>query len=114
LLATLAEDFRPRRKILIFAATRDKDVVGLLRLLIPAFDTIIFTKYRDNPRGVPASELKSLVHSISNRPIHVSESPRAAWQFARQLASPEDLIAITGSFFLVAELRDVVLAAAKE
>lgn len=114
LLATLAEDFRPRRKILIFAATRDKDVVGLLRLLIPAFDSIIFTKYRDNPRGVPANELKSLVHSISNRPIHVSESPRAAWQFARQLAGPEDLVAITGSFFLVAELRDVVLAAAKK
>ena len=109
LVATLTADFQPRRKVLIFAATRDKDVSGLLRLLIPTFDTIIFTKYRDNPRGVPIAELKSLVHSISNRPIHLVESPQAAWQFAKELAASDDLIAITGSFFIVAELRDHIL-----
>lgn len=114
LVATLTADFQPRRKVLIFAATRDKDVSGLLRLLIPTFDTIIFTKYRDNPRGVPIAELKSLVHSISNRPIHLVESPQAAWQFAKELAASDDLIAITGSFFLVAELRDLILKEADQ
>jgi dihydrofolate synthase/folylpolyglutamate synthase len=113
LVATLTADFQPRRKVLIFAATRDKDVSGLLRLLIPTFDTIIFTKYRDNPRGVPIAELKSLVHSVSNRPIHVVDSPQAAWQFAKELAASDDLIAITGSFFLVAELRDLILKEAE-
>lgn len=108
LVATLTADFKPRRKVLIFAATRDKDVSGLLRLLVPTFDTVIFTKYRDNPRGVPISELRSFVHAVSNRPVHLVESPQAAWEFAKQLAGSDDLIAITGSFFLVAELRDIV------
>lgn len=108
LVATLRADFAPRRSILIFAATRDKDVAGLLRLLVPCFETVIFTKYLDNPRSVPADELKAMIHSISNRPVHVAETPLAAWQFARRLAGPDDLIAITGSFFLVAELRDRV------
>jgi len=108
LVATLRADFSPRRKILIFAATRDKDVAGLLRLLVPFFETVIFTKYLDNPRSVPPDELKTMIHAISNRSVHVIETPVAAWQFARRLAQPDDLIAITGSFFLVAELRDRV------
>ena len=110
LIATLREEFRPRRRLLIFAATRDKDVAGLLRLLLPEFDTIIFTKYVDNPRGVPAAELQSFVRSVSNREAHLADDPSAAWHLARRWAGPEDLIAITGSFFLVAELRDLVLS----
>ncbi len=110
LIATLREDFHPRHRLLIFAATRDKDVSGLLRLLVPQFDTIIFTKYLDNPRSVPTAELLSFMRSISNRVAHTTETPASAWQLAQRWAGPDDLIAITGSFFLVAELRDLVLA----
>ena len=110
LIATLREDFHPRHRLLIFAATRDKDVSGLLRLLVPQFDTIIFTKYLDNPRSVPTAELLSFMRSISNREAHTTETPASAWQLAQRWAGPDDLIAITGSFFLVAELRDLVLA----
>lgn len=109
LVAALRDEFRPRRRILIFAATRDKDIPGLLRVLVPQFDTIIFTKYLDNPRGVPASELQSFVRSISNRESHLAPNPIAAWNLAKRWASPADLIAITGSFFFIAELREQVL-----
>lgn len=109
LVATLQEEFSARRRILIFAATRDKDVAGILRLLIPAFDTIIFTRYLDNPRSVPVRELQSFLHSVSNRHAHLADTPTLAWQRARLWAAEDDLIAVTGSFFLVAELRDVIL-----
>ena len=109
LIATLKEDFTPTRRILIFAATRDKDVAGLLRQLIPAFDTVILTRYLDNPRSVPVEELQSLIRAVSNRQIHTAATPATAWQMARTLAKPTDLIAITGSFFLVAELRELIL-----
>ena len=112
LVATLREEFRPRRRLLVFAATRDKDVAGLLRLLLPEFDTIIFTKYTDNPRGVPAAELQSFVRSVSNREVHLADDPPSAWHLAQRWAGSDDLIAITGSFFLVAELRDLVLSEA--
>ena len=110
LIATLREEFRPRRRLLIFAATRDKDVSGLLRLLVPQFDTIIFTKYLDNPRGVSPSELLSFVRSISKREAHSTETPAEAWRLAQHWVGQDDLIAITGSLFLVAELRSLVLA----
>jgi dihydrofolate synthase/folylpolyglutamate synthase len=42
------------------------------------------------------------------------ENPQAAWQFAKELAASDDLIAITGSFFLVAELRDLILKEADQ
>ncbi len=109
LVATLREEFRARRRLLIFAATRDKDVAGLLRLLLPEFDTIIFTRYADNPRGVPVQELQAFVRSVSNREVHLTEDPPSAWHLAQSWAGPNDLIAITGSFFLVAELRDLIL-----
>ncbi|MFO1044124.1 MAG: folylpolyglutamate synthase/dihydrofolate synthase family protein [Planctomycetaceae bacterium] len=113
LIGTLKEDFAPTRRILIFAATRDKDVAGLLRQMIPAFDTVILTRYLDNPRSVPVEELQSMIHAISNRQVHTADTPTGAWQIARKLAKPTDLIAITGSFFLVAELRDLVIEQAE-
>ena len=109
LLATLSEEFRPVRRLLIFAATRDKDVFGLLRLILPQFDTVVFTKYNDNPRGVTLVELQSLVRSVSNREAHFANDPADAWHMVQKWAGAEDLIAITGSFFLVAELRDLIL-----
>lgn len=98
-----------RRRILVFAATKDKDVAGVLRLVVPAFDTVIFTRYVDNPRGVPAQELRSLLAAMSDRPAHLAEDPATAWKLARRLAEPDDLIVVTGSFFLVAELRELIL-----
>ena len=35
--------------------------------------------------------------------------PGAAWQRARELAEPNDLVCVTGSFFLAAELRSAVV-----
>lgn len=109
LLSTLNHDFPgARRRFLVFASTRDKDYRGLIRQLAPAFDTLIFTRYLDNPRALSAEELRHYVASISDRPAHVAADPYAAWKLARRLAHPDDLIVITGSFFLVGELRDLI------
>ena len=110
LVATLRQDFSQRRRILVFATTRDKDVRGQLRLLLPEFETVILTRYVDNPRSVPPEELRSVVSTLGDHPAHVTEEPAAAWKLARRLADPEDLIVVTGSFFLVAELRDLIVA----
>jgi dihydrofolate synthase/folylpolyglutamate synthase len=109
LIRTLCEQFAARRRLLIFAGTKDKDVAGLLRLLLPRFDSVILTQYETNPRAVPVDEMAALAHATSMRPFHVGKNAQAAWQMARQLASPEDLICITGSFFIATELRTLVL-----
>jgi dihydrofolate synthase/folylpolyglutamate synthase len=37
--------------------------------------------------------------------VHIAPTPAEAWELACQLATPEDLICITGSFFLAADMR---------
>lgn len=110
LIAALNDEFQDRRRILIFASSRDKDVRGQLRLLLPEFQTAILTRYVDNPRAVAPEELRGLVEALSGRPAHLTQEPVSAWKLARRLAEPTDLIVVTGSFFLVAELRDLILS----
>ncbi|WP_254510102.1 bifunctional folylpolyglutamate synthase/dihydrofolate synthase [Anatilimnocola floriformis] len=111
LLAALDLRFPPAKqnggcRILLFASSRDKDPTGMLKLLLPKFDRVIVTKYVNNPRAVEPEELCDLAHSLgAGEKVELAAEPQAAWQRARSLASDNDLICITGSFFLAAELR---------
>ncbi|MFM9966465.1 MAG: bifunctional folylpolyglutamate synthase/dihydrofolate synthase [Planctomycetaceae bacterium] len=116
LCRTLDESFRPScsdqsnsRRVLIFAATKDKDVLGLARQLLPRFDSIILTQYLHNPRSVPAESLRRLIQSVSDVPCHVAITPTEAWRIARRITSPSDLICVTGSFFIATEMRELIL-----
>ena len=91
----------------------------MLRPLIANFDKVIFTKYQDNPRGKSAKELLKLAKSIraelrqSNVDIQsefVTEpTPKQAWEHYQKYATDDQLVCLTGSAFLVAELRKTVL-----
>jgi dihydrofolate synthase/folylpolyglutamate synthase len=70
---------------------------------------VVLTDFHNNPRNLPAEELAGLSHAMSSRAVHVTNSSAAAWKLARRLAGPEDLICVTGSFFLAAELREQIL-----
>ncbi len=105
LLETLDESFAASRRLLIFATTQDKQVREMLELLLPRFDHVLLTRYTNNPRGVPVEELRQLAVDLSPKPIEVCSTPADAWRRARELATPDHLICVTGSFFLAAELR---------
>ncbi len=109
LLETLNQNFPAKRRILIFAASRDKDVAGMLRLLLPQFDSLIVTEFLANPRASGIEKLQRLVHSLSGRFAHAVGTPAQAWQLARRMAGPDDLICGGGSFFIAAELREVIV-----
>ncbi|MAG94867.1 MAG: bifunctional folylpolyglutamate synthase/dihydrofolate synthase [Planctomycetaceae bacterium] len=107
LVRTLKNAFASRRRILVFGTTRDKDVRGLLRILLPNFDSVILAEYADNPRAVPCHELREIVESVGGFPVHTLADAAGAWRLARRLAGPDDLICVTGSFFIAAEIREV-------
>lgn len=109
LLQTLDSHFPARRRILVFAATRDKDVSGMLRQLLPRFDSVILTCYQNNPRGVSAEELVRMVAALGSTPVHLGADTVSAWKLAKRIATPADLICVTGSFFIAAELRELIL-----
>ncbi|MEX2288232.1 MAG: folylpolyglutamate synthase/dihydrofolate synthase family protein [Planctomycetaceae bacterium] len=108
LVKTLDTGFRARRRILVFAASQDKDVRGMLAELLPAFDTVILTQFSTNPRTVEVDELDRLVQSFGVHADQASPQAALAWRMARDAAGPEDLICVTGSFFLAAEVRGLL------
>jgi dihydrofolate synthase/folylpolyglutamate synthase len=114
-IEVLRERFADRRRVLVFASSRDKDAAGMLRLLVPWFEEIVLTRYVNNPRAMdpPAlaemarAELPSADNGQPQRAprLRTAADPAEAWKLARQAAGPNDLVCITGSFFLASELR---------
>lgn len=110
LVETIEASFCARRRILIFATTLEKDVQGMLRLLLGRFDHVFFTRYRKNPRGVPPEQLQAIARELGGEDCSVYDNPEEAWKASRRLAQPDDLVCITGSFFLAAEMRSLAMA----
>ena len=111
--ATLDQSFAARPRVLVFATTCDKDVRGMLRVLVGRFERIVFTRYQNNPRGLPAADLAAMAAELGDQICQVAADPRAAWDAAQEGMGTEGLIAITGSFFIAAEMRPLVLDAAR-
>src|SRR5262249_45240787 len=110
LLEVLNESFSARRRYLVFATTKDKDARGMLELLLPSFDEVMLTRYTRNPRGVPVEELHEFATALSSCRTVICPDSLAAWNHVRERATPGDLICITGSFFLAAEMREHLAA----
>lgn len=110
LVRVLDESFSARRRLLIFATTQEKDLRGMLTRLAGHFDHVVLTRYINNPRGVPAEELASLAWELTGQRYQVCRDPATAWDEICRRATPEDLIVITGSFFIATEMRHEIHA----
>jgi dihydrofolate synthase/folylpolyglutamate synthase len=110
LIETLEESFAARRRVLLFAATQEKQVRQMLEILLPRFDRVVLTRYWNNPRGLPLKQLAAMANEISSTAQEVVPTPSEAWRRVRQITTPEHLICVTGSFFLAAEIRHEIAA----
>ncbi|HAW29101.1 MAG TPA: bifunctional folylpolyglutamate synthase/dihydrofolate synthase, partial [Planctomycetaceae bacterium] len=46
--------------------------------------------------------------------ISITDSPETAWLQAKDMLTPDALICVTGSFFIAAELRELLLGTTDE
>ncbi len=109
LLQTVEQLPAKGKRILIFGSSQDKDIQGILRNLIPEFDSIIITKYSNSPRAVEVKDLRNIIQELSSIPVHACDNSSSAWHLARYIAEEEDLICVTGSFFIAAEIRQMIV-----
>ena len=78
-------------------------------------DRIVLTQYQTNPRSFKLDDLIELVQSpqladaLSEITVESFPNPAAALASVLADSSPDDAICITGSAFLVAELRPSLL-----
>ncbi len=92
---------------LIFGSSSDKQVDRMLEAVVPAFERVILTSFVDNPRAMPVSELARLAAAASFQ-AETSYNPSEAWRLAQQNLGNDDLICVTGSAFLIAEIRPII------
>ena len=71
-----------------------------------SFDEVFFTRYKGSSRGVPPEELRQMAEELTGRRWPVYDDSAAAWEAVRAAATADDLICITGSFFLAAEMKE--------
>ena len=114
LCQALDENFPRGPRILIFAASRDKDIRGMLRLVLPRFDRVILTRFLNNPRTADpesllemSEELRRENEAFANVKLEVAADPQSAWRRTGELAGTDHLICVTGSFFIAAEVAAV-------
>lgn len=95
--------FPNRRKILIFGTSRDKRSDRMIPFLAEVVETCILTQ----SRTARAKEIELLLTEAYGkfREIIPTSSSRKAFTLAQQLAGPRDLIVVTGSFYLIGEIR---------
>lgn len=103
-----------RRRVLIFASSHDKDSSAMLRQIIPQFDDVVLTRFARNPRAVAPEELHQTVKEFqletrSKRACVVSASPKEALELARKTAGHDGVVCGTGSIFVAAELRSLLI-----
>ena len=87
-----------------------KAIRRMLNHVLGRFDEIIFTQYLNNPRAVPAEELAATARKLGSDTCRVCATPADAWDEVRSMATPEDLICVTGSVFIAAEMREQIVA----
>lgn len=105
-LRSALETWFPGRKwVLVFGASSDKDIAGMLRALLPITDYLIVTRSQ-HPRAATPIDLADIAASVGGG-AEVAVNVRRALQRAQVALEPGDGILVTGSIFLVAEAREV-------
>ncbi len=99
----IEENFKGRRVYLVYAAMRDKAVDEVTGLLFPHAEEVIFTE-ANTPRAISAAQLKEIAgHHVARH--SVIPNAEKAVQAVLAKAEPDDVILITGSLYLVGQVR---------
>ena len=104
LVRALKEYFENRPIVLIFGASSDKDLEGMLREFIPNVKRTIFTR-AVHPRAANPAQLCAQAAALGGQG-YVTANVDEALALALKIAGPADLICGAGSVFVAANLRE--------
>ncbi len=90
--------------VVIFGCNKDKDVRGILNMLQYGADKVIFTR-SNSPKAMLPQDLADIYTEICGKMCQTALSLGEALQIAGSAVSKEDLILITGSFYLIGQAK---------
>jgi len=90
--------------VVIFGCNSDKDVEGMLQKLQYGADKVIFTR-SNSPKAMSPEDLADMYSEICSKMYQTAMSLGEALQLAKNAVDKEDLICITGSFYLIGQAK---------
>ncbi|HEX2178552.1 MAG TPA: folylpolyglutamate synthase/dihydrofolate synthase family protein [Actinomycetota bacterium] len=110
LKTTLASDFLFKNLTMVLSIFEDKDLRGMLELLVPSADRVIFTR-ADNPRAAKPEVLRDAAPVVPGQdPPDLVEPLERAVDRALEISDDDDMVLVTGSLHAVGEARRHLLS----
>jgi dihydrofolate synthase/folylpolyglutamate synthase len=97
------ENFAGRRILVLYGALRDKAVDEIAGILFPHAAEVVFTEPRTS-RAISAAQLSDMAAHHAARSSVITD-PEQAFDSLLSKATPQDAIFVTGSLYLVGQLR---------
>jgi dihydrofolate synthase / folylpolyglutamate synthase len=103
LAMALREEFSYKQLIFVFGVLKDKNYKAMLKKLLPLGDRLILTS-PDTERAMPPEALLPVAKKYLEG-IEIVKNSREAMKRALSVADQNDLVCVTGSLYLVGEIR---------
>ncbi len=104
-LRAYLDEFAPEGVTMVFGAMRDKELAEIGRVLFPAARHLVLT----SPESPRAATVEQLLRAVpvppSSSTIALAPSSRDAMAIARTHTPPGGLVCVTGSLYLVGEVK---------
>lgn len=89
--------------VCVFGCCQDKDIGAMIDRVNLGADKVIFTRAKGNPRAADPADLQKVFADRSGKMSQTADNLPEALELAARAVSREDLICVTGSFYLVGE-----------
>jgi dihydrofolate synthase/folylpolyglutamate synthase len=108
LVESLFEEFPSKIWQVVFGVMGDKNVEAMVEHLANVADGFVVTA-PESERAVSPDELASRVAAVTDLPVQVARSVEEAIDIARRNAGPDGAVLVTGSLYLVGEVRELLV-----
>ena len=98
---TVIRNFKFKKLILVLSLSKDKNIEGICRELSSLADKIVITK-ANTPRAAEPAYIKGF---FKNKDVVIARDMPTAYNISKASADINDIILVTGSFYMVGEAR---------
>ncbi|MBO4950763.1 MAG: bifunctional folylpolyglutamate synthase/dihydrofolate synthase [Clostridia bacterium] len=109
---SLCEHFKDRKIVFVVGAMADKDVKGMMSMLLPLADSFIAVK-PDNPRAMKAEDLAKLLSELGAK-AQSCDTVAQGVKSALDRAGNDGIVACLGSLYFSGEIRKAYLEIAEK
>ena len=104
----LLENYPPpeRKVVMVFGAMQDKDLDGIMQILLPCARKVILAR-AETPRAADPAALETLARR-HHPSVARARDVRCALESARPEAGPGGVVCVTGSLYLVGDVKTIL------